>query len=177
MHKESFIINRNTLLHVSTLLGHLQGELFVTVTLRLRFTVEWECAVDCVLRCFWRRELYAVRVHSTQSTAHSQSTVKCNLSVTVTKIVPEDDPAGSKHVGVCYDWWWNSLCVFVGDYCFCIIQCTDTEHIKHNNICCSIFTMVLEWVQFAPLMMISLLLMLFVWNQNKGLNPCRRQFN
>jgi hypothetical protein len=29
MHKESFIINRNTLLHVSTQLGHLQGELFV----------------------------------------------------------------------------------------------------------------------------------------------------
>jgi hypothetical protein len=28
MHKKSFIINRNTLLHVSTLLGHLQGELF-----------------------------------------------------------------------------------------------------------------------------------------------------
>jgi hypothetical protein len=28
MHKESFIINRNTLLHFSTLLGHLQGELF-----------------------------------------------------------------------------------------------------------------------------------------------------
>jgi hypothetical protein len=28
MDKESFIINRNTLLHVSTLLGHLQGELF-----------------------------------------------------------------------------------------------------------------------------------------------------
>jgi hypothetical protein len=27
MHKESFIINRNTFLHVSTLLGHLQGEL------------------------------------------------------------------------------------------------------------------------------------------------------
>jgi hypothetical protein len=27
MHKESFIINRNTLLHVSTLLGYLQGEL------------------------------------------------------------------------------------------------------------------------------------------------------
>jgi hypothetical protein len=33
MHKESFIVNRNTLLHVSTLLGHLQGELFVTVAL------------------------------------------------------------------------------------------------------------------------------------------------
>jgi hypothetical protein len=27
MYKESFIISRNTLLHVSTLLGHLQGEL------------------------------------------------------------------------------------------------------------------------------------------------------
>jgi hypothetical protein len=40
MHKESCIINRNTLLHVSILLGHLQGELFVTVTLRLHFTVE-----------------------------------------------------------------------------------------------------------------------------------------
>jgi hypothetical protein len=28
LHKDSFIINPNTLLHVSTLLGHLQGELF-----------------------------------------------------------------------------------------------------------------------------------------------------
>jgi hypothetical protein len=28
MHKKSFIINRNTLLPVSILLGHLQGELF-----------------------------------------------------------------------------------------------------------------------------------------------------
>jgi hypothetical protein len=28
MHKESFIINCDTFLHVSTLLGHLQGELF-----------------------------------------------------------------------------------------------------------------------------------------------------
>jgi hypothetical protein len=32
MHKESSIINRNTLLHVSTLLGHLQGELFYRYT-------------------------------------------------------------------------------------------------------------------------------------------------
>jgi hypothetical protein len=60
MHRESFIINCNTLLHVSTLLGHLQGELFVIVTLRLHLIVERECAVDCVLRCFWRRELSAV---------------------------------------------------------------------------------------------------------------------
>jgi hypothetical protein len=51
MHKESFIINRNTLLHVSTLLGHLQGEIFVIVTLRLHFIVEWERTVDlyCVV--------------------------------------------------------------------------------------------------------------------------------
>jgi hypothetical protein len=47
--KESFIINCNTLLHVSTLLGHRQEELFVVVTLRLQFIVEWEFAVDCVL--------------------------------------------------------------------------------------------------------------------------------
>jgi hypothetical protein len=40
MHKESFIIDRNTFLHVSTLLGHLQGELFVIVTLGLHFAVE-----------------------------------------------------------------------------------------------------------------------------------------
>jgi hypothetical protein len=44
-------------------------------------------------------------VHSTQSTAHSHSTTKCNLSVTITKVLPEDDPEGSKHVGVCYNWW------------------------------------------------------------------------
>jgi hypothetical protein len=40
MHKESFIINRNTLLHVSTLLDYLQGELFVIVTLSLHFIFE-----------------------------------------------------------------------------------------------------------------------------------------
>jgi hypothetical protein len=40
MHKESLIINCDTLLHVSTLLGHLQEELFVIGTLRLHFIVE-----------------------------------------------------------------------------------------------------------------------------------------
>jgi hypothetical protein len=40
MHKESYVVNRNTLLHVSTLLSHLQEELSVTVTLGLHFTVE-----------------------------------------------------------------------------------------------------------------------------------------
>jgi hypothetical protein len=64
MHKQGFVIKRNTLLHVSNLLGHLQGELSVTVTLGLHYTVERECAVDCVLRCFWRREPSAVRACS-----------------------------------------------------------------------------------------------------------------
>jgi hypothetical protein len=40
MHKQSFIINRNMLLHVSTLIGHLQGELFVIVTLGLHFILQ-----------------------------------------------------------------------------------------------------------------------------------------
>jgi exonuclease I len=39
MHKE-FFINCKTLLHVSTLLGHLQGELSVVVTLGLHFKIE-----------------------------------------------------------------------------------------------------------------------------------------
>jgi hypothetical protein len=40
MHKESFILNCNTPLHVSTPVGHLQRELFVVVTLRLHFIAE-----------------------------------------------------------------------------------------------------------------------------------------
>jgi hypothetical protein len=57
---------------------------FVIVTLRLHFIVERECAVDCVLRCFWRRELTAVlactavsprlqKQRSTQSTAYDKT--------------------------------------------------------------------------------------------------------
>jgi hypothetical protein len=107
MHNESFIINRNTLLQVSTLLGHLQGELFVIVTLRLHFIVEWECAVDCVLEAWtvcgpglqFSLNCTAVQAgttessrlqkqRSTQSTAHSHSTIKSNLSVTITKSSP-----------------------------------------------------------------------------------------
>jgi hypothetical protein len=68
---------------------------FVIVTLSLHFVVEWECAVDCVLRCFWRCELagrdrreFTPPVHSTQSTAHSHSTIKCYLTVTITKSSP-----------------------------------------------------------------------------------------
>jgi hypothetical protein len=82
MHKESFIINRNTLLHVSTLLGHLQGELFVTVTLGLHYAVGRKCAVDCVLHCFWRRELSADRIEftppkTTQYTVNSTFSLNC----------------------------------------------------------------------------------------------------
>jgi hypothetical protein len=100
---------------------------FVIVTLRSHFTVEWECAVDCVLctggvnsvrsrtalqcRPGPQRIQRLQKQHSTQSTAHSHSTVNCNLSVRTTKFLPEDDPAGSKHVGVCYNRWKNSLCI------------------------------------------------------------------
>jgi hypothetical protein len=65
MHKEVFFLTCNTLLHVSTLLGHLQGELFVVVKLRLHFIVEL----------------------LTVYTANS-STIKCNSSVTTTKSSP-----------------------------------------------------------------------------------------
>jgi hypothetical protein len=71
MHKESFIINRNTLLHVSTLLGRLKGELFVIVTLRLQAGTAEGSRLQ--------------KQRSTQLTAHSHSTIKCNLSVTITK--------------------------------------------------------------------------------------------
>jgi hypothetical protein len=92
MHKEGFIINCNTLLHVSTLLGDFQAELFVVVTLRLHITGGVECAGDCVLctggvnsprarlaGTAWSSRLQNQR--STQSTAHSHPTVMCNLSV------------------------------------------------------------------------------------------------
>jgi hypothetical protein len=67
--KESFIINCNTLLHVSTLLGHLQGELFRYLAVQAR-TAE---------------SSRFQKQRNTQSTAHFHSTVKCNPSVTVTK--------------------------------------------------------------------------------------------
>jgi hypothetical protein len=58
MHKE-FFLNCNTLLHVSTLMGHLQGELSVVVTLRLHFIVERECAGDCVNKQHILAQLYS----------------------------------------------------------------------------------------------------------------------
>jgi hypothetical protein len=51
---KSFFINcKYTLLHVSTLLGHLQGETFRCLYTRLHYTVERECAVDCGFRPCW----------------------------------------------------------------------------------------------------------------------------
>jgi hypothetical protein len=46
MHKEIFF-NYNTLLHVSTLLGRLQGETFRCPYTRSHYTFKRECAVDC----------------------------------------------------------------------------------------------------------------------------------
>jgi hypothetical protein len=56
---------------------------FVIVTLRLHFIVEWECAAA---RTADSSTLQKQR--STQSTAHSHSTIKCNLSVKITKSSP-----------------------------------------------------------------------------------------
>jgi hypothetical protein len=46
MHKGFFMVNYNTLLHVSTLLGHLQGETFRCLYTKLHYTVEREYIVQ-----------------------------------------------------------------------------------------------------------------------------------
>jgi hypothetical protein len=61
MHKESFIINRNTLLHVSTLLGHLQGELFCYRYTRVAL-YSWVTMCCWLCTVYWRRELSAVPI-------------------------------------------------------------------------------------------------------------------
>jgi hypothetical protein len=56
-------------------------KLFVTVTVRLHFTVEWECAVYCVLRCFWRPAGPGPqRVHASKNNAVN-STFSLNYKV------------------------------------------------------------------------------------------------
>jgi hypothetical protein len=80
MHKGVFFITCNTLLHVSTLLGHLQGELSAVVTLWLQFIVEL-LIVYCV--AFWRRELSVV-----SACTASRATIKCNHSVTTAESSP-----------------------------------------------------------------------------------------
>jgi hypothetical protein len=64
MHKVGFIINRNTLLHVSTLLSHLQGELFC-----YRYTKVALYGLLLLLLTAENSRLQKQR--STQSTAHS----------------------------------------------------------------------------------------------------------
>jgi hypothetical protein len=83
IYTKSFFVNYNTLLHVSTLLGHRQGQTF-----RCRYT----------------------RLHYT---AQLYSAAQCNDNG---KFLPKDDPAGPKHVGVCYNWRKNSLCI-----CWCLM--------------------------------------------------------
>jgi hypothetical protein len=85
---KSFFVNYNTLLHVSTLLGHPQGETFHCHYTRLHYTVEWECAVDCALCHLWRREPFMVSACSITSQKKSmqtlsgvQSSVKLDASV------------------------------------------------------------------------------------------------
>jgi hypothetical protein len=95
MHKESFIINRNTLLHISTLLGHLQGEIF-----RYHYT---GFALPAVRRTA-REEFKPPK--TTQYTVNSTFSLNCKVQPQCNgneNVLPEDDPAGSKHVGVCYD--------------------------------------------------------------------------
>jgi hypothetical protein len=105
MHKESLIITRNTLLHVSTLLGHLQGELFC-----YRYTL---CCAGLQTGTAESSRLQKQR--STQSTAHSHSTIKCDLSVTITKSFPWRWPSRVKtcrsvlqlmiKFSLCICWW------------------------------------------------------------------------
>jgi hypothetical protein len=48
MNKEFFFVNYNTLLHISTLLGHLQGETFRCLYTRLHYTVKREFSLNCI---------------------------------------------------------------------------------------------------------------------------------
>jgi hypothetical protein len=72
-------------------------KLSVVVTLSLHYTIERECAVDCALRRLWRRELFVVSACTVQA-VQAETTKSSNG-----KFLPEDDPAESKHVGVCYN--------------------------------------------------------------------------
>jgi hypothetical protein len=71
-------ITCNTLLHVSTLLGHLQGELSPVVTLGLHFIVEL-LIVYCV--AFWRRELSVVSAYTAEAASDGGSAKCINILV------------------------------------------------------------------------------------------------
>jgi hypothetical protein len=104
---KSFIINCNTLLHVSTLLGHLQGQLFC-----YRYT---KVALYSWVRMCCSESSRLQKQRSTKSTAHSHSTIKCNLSVTITKSSPWRWPSRVEtcrivlqlmiKLSLCICWW------------------------------------------------------------------------
>jgi hypothetical protein len=79
---KSVFVNYNTLLHVSTLLGHLQGENFRCRYTRLHYTLKREYAVDSALRRLWRREFFvvsactAVQAETTKNSRRSVETKK-----------------------------------------------------------------------------------------------------
>jgi hypothetical protein len=97
---KSFFVYYNTLLHVSTLLGHLQGETFCCRYTRLHYTVERECAVDCALRRFWRCQLFVVSACTSVTTAES-------LSLKMTQ--------DGRNMQECITFDEKTLCAFVGD--------------------------------------------------------------
>jgi hypothetical protein len=90
MHKESCIINRNTLLHVSTLLGHLQGNFLLSLhwgcTLYLSENVLLTvcCLVFGGVNSLWSRLAVnserTQRVHASKNQAvHSQQHILTQL--------------------------------------------------------------------------------------------------
>jgi hypothetical protein len=158
MQKESFIVNCNTLPYVSTLLGHLQGELFVIFTLRLHFIVECKCAVDGVLctggvnslrsgLALQARTAESSRLQkqrSTQSTAHSHSTVKCKPSVTVKESPPWRWPSRVKtcrsvlplmmKLSLCICWWLVLVAWSRGAYGNSYYTYPNTSHSKPERL-------------------------------------------
>jgi hypothetical protein len=120
MHKESFIINRNTLLHVNP----------------PRNPPRW---------------VHASKKSSTQSTAHSHSTVKCDPSVTVTESSPWRWPSRVEtsrsvlrlmiKLSLCICWWsvfFVRVLKFADEnwdfvFCFCCFQCAmETRRTGHG---------------------------------------------
>jgi hypothetical protein len=98
MQKESFIINRNTPTCFDPA-GSSSGRTF-----RYRYTDQARTAERSRLQ----------KQRSTQSTAHSHSTIKCNLSVTITKSSPWRWPSRVEtwsvlrlmiKLSLCICWW------------------------------------------------------------------------
>jgi hypothetical protein len=140
--QKTLITNKRTKRVLSSIVTHsymfrpcwvIFRENFFIVALRLHFIPECEGAVDCVLRCFWRLALQALQCkpeavqvgtaessrlqkqRSTQSTEHSHSTIKCNLSATITRSSTWRWPSRVETCRSVLQLMINSLCAFVGD--------------------------------------------------------------